>query len=66
MTHALLANRRQILANITNQFGFDVNHWIIRKALHESGFYNKVQKKPFLNDAHKRKRSEFEVRSGRR
>ena len=43
----------QILADITNQSGFDVSCWAIRKALHESGFYNKVaQKKPLLSDAH--------------
>ena len=37
-----------------------MSRWTIRKALHESDFYNRVaQKKPFLNDAHKRKRFEF-------
>ena len=58
---ALLANQRQTFANITNQFDVDVSHWTIRKALYNSGFYNRVtvQKKPFLNDAYKCKRLEF-------
>ena len=57
---ALIAHQTQTLANITNQFGFDVSHWTVRKALNETGFYNRVaQKKPFLNHAHKGKRFEF-------
>ena len=53
---ALLANRRQTLADITNQSGVDMSRWIVRKALDESGFYNRVaQKKPFFTDAHKHK-----------
>ena len=60
MTCALVANQRKSLVDNTNQSGFDVSRWTIRKGLHESGFYNKVaQKKPFLSDAHKRKRFEF-------
>ena len=58
--HALLTNRRQTLTDITNQSSLDVSMWCVRNALHESGFYNRVaQKKPFLTDAHKRKRFEF-------
>ena len=60
VTRALLTNRRQTLTDITNQFGLDVSTWCIRNALHESGLYNRVaQKKPFLTNAHKRKRFEF-------
>ena len=74
VTSALLANQRQTFVDITNQYGFDVQHWTVRKALHDIGFYNRVaQKKPFFSDAHKRKGFEFAskhqiglVRSGRR
>ena len=56
----LLTNQRQTLTDITNQSSLDVSRWIVRNALYESGFYNQVaQKKPFLSDAHKRKRFEF-------
>ena len=51
---------KQILVDITNCIGFDVSTSIIRKALHEVGFYNQLaQKKPFLNDAHRCRRLEF-------
>ena len=60
VTRALLTNRRQTLTDITNQSSLDVSTWCVRNALYESGFYNQVaQKKPFLTDAHKRKRFEF-------
>jgi predicted transcriptional regulator len=60
VTHTLVTNHKQTLVDITNRSGFDVSTSIVRKALHEVGFYNLVaQKKPFLSDAHRRRRLEF-------
>ena len=56
----LVADRRQTLADITNKSGFDAGCSTIRKALHEVGFYNRIAaKKPFLSDAHRRRRLGF-------
>ena len=56
----LVADRRQTLVDITYQFGLHVSHSTVRKALHEVGFHNRIaQKKPYLSDAHRRKRFEF-------
>jgi hypothetical protein len=62
VTRALAIDCRQILADITNRSGFDGSTSIVRKALHDVGFYNQVaQKKPFLSDAHRCRRLEFAI-----
>ena len=40
--YALVANKRQIVVDITNQSSYDESNWIVRKVLHEVGFYNKI------------------------
>ena len=40
VTRALAIDRRQILADITNCSVFDGSTSIVRKALHDVGFYN--------------------------
>ena len=60
MTRTLKTDRRQILADFTNHCGLNVSTLIIRQALHQVGFYNRVaQKKPFLSDVHRRRRLKF-------
>jgi transposase len=64
VTCALATDHRQTLVDITNHSGFYVSTSIVRKALHEVGFYNSItQKKPFLSDAHRRRRLEFATTS---
>jgi transposase len=60
VTRTLALDYKQTLVDITNCNGFDVSISIVRKALHEVGFYNRViQKKPFLSNAHRHRRLEF-------
>jgi hypothetical protein len=60
ITHELVQDRRQILADITSRSGFNVSASTVRKALHDVGFYSRIaQKTPFLSDTHRTKRLEF-------
>ena len=60
VTRTLKTDRRQTLADITNRCGLNVGTSIIRQALHQVGYYNRVaQKKPFLSDDHRCRRLKF-------
>jgi hypothetical protein len=46
--------------DITNRSGVNVSASIVRKSLHDVGFYSHIaQKKPFLSDTHRARRLEF-------
>jgi transposase len=60
ITHVLVHDQRQTLVDITNISGVNVSASIVRKALHDVGFYSPIaQKKTFLFDTHRARRLEF-------
>jgi hypothetical protein len=55
-----MQDRQQTLVEITNRSDVNVSASIVRKALNDVGFYNRIaQKKPFLSNTHRAKRLEF-------
>jgi hypothetical protein len=52
-----MQDRQQTLVEITNRSDVNVSASIVRKALNDVGFYNRIaQKKPFLSNTHRAKR----------